>query len=54
MMTVTTWIRAWCCIRPCVMTMQVASVVDKFRQACHFRSLVIRGVIERSVLNEEG
>ena len=54
MMTVTTWIRACFCIRPYVMTMQVASIVGRIRQVSNYESLVIRDVTERSVLMVKG
>ena len=53
-MTVTTWIRAWCGIRPCMITVWAASVVGRIRQACHYRSLVREKVTERFVLMVKG
>ena len=39
-----TWTKAWYKIRPCMITMRVASVVGNIRQTCHYGSLVIRDV----------
>ena len=50
MMTVATWTRVWCSVRPYMITMRVAPVVDSIRQAFHYRSLVIRDITERFVL----
>ena len=47
MMTDVTWTRAWYNIRPCMITIQVASVVGKIRQAYHYGSLVIRDVTKK-------
>ena len=54
MMTATTWSRAWCSTGPCMITIRVASIVGRIRQACHYGSLVIRDVIERFVLFVKG
>ena len=54
MMTVTTWTRAWCRTRSCMMTMRVALVMGRIREACHDRSLVIKDVTERSILVVKG
>ena len=54
MVIVNTWTRAWYHIKPCMMTMQVASGMGGFRQACHYGSLVKRYIIERFVLIENG
>ena len=50
MVKITTRARVWHCIRSCVMTMQVAFVLDMTRQACHYRSQTIKDTIERFVL----
>ena len=49
-MTITTLTKAWCNIRSCVRIVGVASVLGRFRHACHYGSLVIRDVTERFVL----
>ena len=51
---ITTWTRAWYHMRSYMMTMRVASVMGRFRQVCHYGSLVIRDVIKRSVLIGKG
>ena len=54
MMMVTTWTRAWYSVMPCMITMWVALIVGKIRQACHYRCPVIRDVTERFVLMVKG
>ena len=54
MMTVATWTRALCRIRPCMITMWATSVVGRIRQACHFGSLVREEVTERFALVVKG
>ena len=54
MMMVTTWTKARYHTRSCTMTMRVASVVGRIRRACHYGSLVIKDVTERSVLEVQG
>ena len=54
MMTIITWTRVWLCIRSCMMTIRVALVLGRFRQACHYGFLVIRDVIEKFVLIVKG
>ena len=54
MMTVATGARAWCRIRSCVMTMQVATILGRIGQVCHYGSLVIKDVTKRSILVVKG
>ena len=54
MITVTTWTKALCSIRFCMMTMRVALVLGRIGQACHYGSLVIRDVTKKVCTHYEG
>ena len=53
MKTNVTWTRAWYHIKPCMMIMQVAPIVGKIRQVCHYGSLIIRDVTKKKKIERK-